>query len=108
MVRGNRAATPQSSTRWSRRRTFTVRRTLKTNMDFSLTVDQQAILDSVITLCADFDLDYWRRRDSDGGFPHDFHAAIAQAGYLGVAMPTDYGGGGVWGAAAALGWRISA
>jgi len=64
-------------------------------MDFSLTVDQQAILDSVITLCADFDLDYWRRRDADGGFPHDFHAAIAQAGYLGVAMPTEYGGSGL-------------
>jgi acyl-CoA dehydrogenase len=64
-------------------------------MDFSLTAEHQAIIDSVVALCADFDLDYWRRRDSDGGFPHDFHAAIAQAGYLGVAMPTDYGGSGL-------------
>jgi acyl-CoA dehydrogenase len=64
-------------------------------MDFSLTADHQAIIDSVAALCADFDLDYWRRRDADGGFPHDFHAAIAQAGYLGVAMPTDYGGSGL-------------
>lgn len=64
-------------------------------MDFSLTLDQRAILDSVAALCADFDLDYWRRRDVDGGFPHDFHAAIAQAGYLGVAMPAEYGGSGL-------------
>jgi acyl-CoA dehydrogenase len=64
-------------------------------MDFSLTLDQRAILDSVVALCADFDLDYWRRRDVDGGFPHDFHAAIAQAGYLGVAMPAEYGGSGL-------------
>ena len=64
-------------------------------MDFSLTMDQRAILDSVVALCADFDLDYWRRRDVDGGFPHDFHAAIAQAGYLGVAMPAEYGGSGL-------------
>jgi acyl-CoA dehydrogenase len=64
-------------------------------MDFSLTLDQQAILDSVVALCADFDLDYWRRRDAEGGFPQDFHAAIASAGYLGVAMPTEYGGSGL-------------
>lgn len=64
-------------------------------MDFSLTLDQRAILDSIVALCADFDLDYWRRRDVDGGFPHDFHAAIAQAGYLGVAMPAEYGGSGL-------------
>jgi acyl-CoA dehydrogenase len=64
-------------------------------MDFSLTVDQLAIVDSVVALCANFDLDYWRRRDAEGGFPHDFHAAIAGAGYLGVAMPTEYGGAGL-------------
>jgi acyl-CoA dehydrogenase len=64
-------------------------------MDFSLSLDQQAILDSVVALCADFDLDYWRRRDQEGGFPQDFHAAIASAGYLGVAMPTEYGGSGL-------------
>jgi acyl-CoA dehydrogenase len=64
-------------------------------MDFSLTADQLAIVDSVVALCADFDLDYWRRRDADGGFPDDFHAAIAQAGYLGVAMPVEYGGSGL-------------
>jgi acyl-CoA dehydrogenase len=64
-------------------------------MDFSLSADQLAIVDSVVALCADFDLDYWRRRDTDGGFPDDFHAAIAQAGYLGVAMPAEYGGSGL-------------
>src|SRR4051812_14427204 len=65
------------------------------DMDFALTASQQAIVDSVAQLCARFDLDYWRRRDRDGGFPHDFHAAIAQAGYLGVAMPAQHGGAGL-------------
>ena len=64
-------------------------------MDFALNADQQAIVENVAQLCAGFDLDYWRKRDSDGGFPHDFHAAIARAGYLGIAMPTQYGGAGL-------------
>src|SRR6202022_317781 len=72
-----------------------LREVSKSNMDFSLTMDQLAIVDSVVALCANFDLDYWRRRDAEGGFPHDFHAAIAEAGYLGVAMPTEYGGAGL-------------
>jgi len=64
-------------------------------MDFALNADQQAIVGNIEELCAGFDLDYWRKRDLDGGFPHDFHAAVAQAGYLGIAMPALYGGAGL-------------
>src|ERR1041385_7809337 len=64
-------------------------------MDFALNASQQAIVDNVERLCAAFDLDYGRRKDSEGGFPHDFHAAIARAGYLGIAMPVQYGGAGL-------------
>jgi acyl-CoA dehydrogenase len=64
-------------------------------MDFALNPNQQAIVENIEQLCAGFDLDYWRTRDTEGGFPHDFHAAIAQAGYLGVAMPAQYGGAGL-------------
>ena len=64
-------------------------------MDFALNANQQAIVENVERLCAAFDLDYWRRRDSEGSFPHDFHAAVARAGYLGIAMPTEYGGAGL-------------
>ena len=64
-------------------------------MDFALSAQQQAIADNVARLCAGFDLDYWRRRDVEGGFPHDFHAAIAKAGYLGIAMPVEHGGAGL-------------
>ncbi|HEX7838993.1 MAG TPA: acyl-CoA dehydrogenase family protein [Kofleriaceae bacterium] len=53
------------------------------------------MVENVERLCAGFDLDYWRRKDTEGGFPHDFHAAIAQAGYLGIAMPAQYGGAGL-------------
>ena len=29
------------------------------------------------------------------GFPHEFHQALAQAGWLGIAMPQAYGGAGL-------------
>src|SRR5690349_3599661 len=64
-------------------------------MDFELTPDQEAIRDAVAKICAGFDLDYWLKRDREGGFPLDFHAALARDGWLGIAMPQDYGGAGL-------------
>ena len=64
-------------------------------MDFSLTPDQQAIKDAIAKLCARFDAQYWLERDRDGGFPEDFYRAVAETGWLGIAMPQAYGGAGL-------------
>ncbi|MCC6197484.1 MAG: acyl-CoA/acyl-ACP dehydrogenase [Burkholderiales bacterium] len=64
-------------------------------MDFALTDDQLAIRDAVEKICAQFGDEYWLRKDREGGFPRDFHEALAQAGWLGIAMPTDVGGAGL-------------
>src|SRR5919199_4922416 len=64
-------------------------------MDFELTPDQEAIREAVANICAAFDLDYWSKRDREGGFPLDFHAALARDGWLGIAMPQEYGGAGL-------------
>jgi acyl-CoA dehydrogenase len=64
-------------------------------MDFSYSTEQLEIQRAIESLCSPFDAEYWRRRDEDGGFPHEFHAALAQAGWLGVAMPTEVGGAGL-------------
>src|SRR5215212_8066982 len=64
-------------------------------MDFSFTPEQQAIRDAVAKICAGFDLDYWLTRDREGGFPLDFHAALARDGWLGIAMPQEFGGAGL-------------
>ncbi len=64
-------------------------------MDFSLTADQQALHAAVERLCARFPDAYWLDRDIAGGFPHDFHAAFAEAGFLGIAMPVAFGGAGL-------------
>jgi acyl-CoA dehydrogenase len=64
-------------------------------MDFSLTPDQQTIRAAIEKICARFDDDYWLEKDKAGGFPHDFHAAFAKDGWLGIAMPEAYGGAGL-------------
>ncbi|MCE3000029.1 MAG: acyl-CoA dehydrogenase family protein [Betaproteobacteria bacterium] len=64
-------------------------------MDFEFSADQRAIRDAVGRICARFGDDYWLKLDCDGGFPHDFHAAIAADGWLGIAMPEQYGGSGL-------------
>jgi acyl-CoA dehydrogenase len=64
-------------------------------MNFSFSPDQLAIRDAVAKLCERFDAKYWLERDRKGGFPEDFHQAVAQAGWLGVAMPQAYGGAGL-------------
>ena len=64
-------------------------------MDFFFTPEQLAIRDSVAKLCERFDADYWLERDRNGGFPADFHSAIADAGWLGIAMPAEHGGAGL-------------
>jgi acyl-CoA dehydrogenase len=64
-------------------------------MDFAFTEDQLAIKDSVGKLCAGFDGKYWLKKDKEGGFPEDFYRAVADAGWLGIAMPEEYGGAGL-------------
>ena len=57
---------------------------------------------NVLKLCERFDDAYWLARDADGVFPEAFHAAMAEAGWLGIAMPEAYGGAGLGITAAAV------
>jgi len=71
-------------------------------MSFALTAEQLEIREAVARLCQRFGNDYWLKKDSDGGFPHEFHQAMAEAGWLGVAMPEEFGGSGLGISEAAL------
>jgi acyl-CoA dehydrogenase len=64
-------------------------------MDFSLSEEQQRIREAIAKLCTRFPDDYWLKRDREGGFPADFHQALAQDGWLGIAMPEAVGGAGL-------------
>src|ERR1700751_3034541 len=61
---------------------------------FTLMAEQQEIRAAVARLCSRFGDDYWLKKDEEGGFPHEFHRAMAEAGWLGIAMPEVYGGSG--------------
>jgi len=64
-------------------------------MDFAFSQEQQQIRDSILKLCARFDDQYWLARDTDGQFPEDFCRALADQGWLGIAMPKEVGGSGL-------------
>ena len=64
-------------------------------MNLELSDDQQAIVESVDRLCTRFGDDYWLERDTSGEFPFEFHRAMADDGWLGIAMPEAYGGAGL-------------
>ena len=63
-------------------------------MDFELTQEQLTLADAVSKLCSPFDAAYWRKCDQEGQFPEAFVQAVAEGGWLGIAMPEAYGGSG--------------
>ena len=64
-------------------------------MDYRMTDDHRTIRASVMDLCQKFPPEYWRERDAKGGFPEDFYRAVAENGWLGIAIPEEYGGAGM-------------
>ena len=71
-------------------------------MNFAWTSEQEQIREAIERVCAPFDADYWLKKDREGGFPFDFHKALADAGWLGIAMPEEFGGAGLGISEAAL------
>jgi len=64
-------------------------------MDFELTDAQREIVEQVRAMTRNFPDEYWREKDARGEFPHDFYAEVAKGGWLGVAIPEQYGGSGL-------------
>lgn len=64
-------------------------------MDFTFTEQQQAIDDAVRRICADFDDSYWTDCEENARFPHEYHRAMADGGWLGITMPEELGGAGL-------------
>jgi acyl-CoA dehydrogenase len=54
----------------------------------------QSIREAVRAVCSRFDDDYWSACDQEHRFPQDFYDAMAAGGWIGIAIPERYGGGG--------------
>ena len=55
----------------------------------------QQIQNGVEKACRQFGDECWLRKDTEGEFPHEFYRAIAEGGWLGIAMPPEHGGAGL-------------
>ena len=67
---------------------------------------QIAIREAVQAVCDRFDDNYWLACDRDQRFPREFYQAMAAGGWLGIAMPEEYGGSGLGITEAALMMQI--
>jgi acyl-CoA dehydrogenase len=56
--------------------------------------DHALIREGVRDVCSAFDDAYWRACDAEHRFPWDFYRAMADGGWIGIAIPEAYGGGG--------------
>ena len=63
-------------------------------MDFALTEEQDMIRDAIRRICTDFPDEYWAKCDEEHTFPWDFYNALAHGGWIGIAIPEEYGGSG--------------
>jgi len=64
-------------------------------VDFNLSEDHLAIREAIKRICSKFPDEYWSHKDTAAEFPHEFHRAMAQDGWLGITMPEELGGSGL-------------
>jgi acyl-CoA dehydrogenase len=68
---------------------------MKTFDALANTPERVAIRDNIRALCDRFDDAYWAGLDRTHTFPHAFASAVADGGWLGIAMPVEHGGSGL-------------
>ena len=63
-------------------------------MDITESEDHRLIREAVRDVCRTFDDEYWAACERDHAFPWAFYEAMAAGGWVGIAIPEEYGGGG--------------
>ena len=63
-------------------------------MDFTEDPDHRLIRAAVREICARFPDEYWAGLEASHTFPWEFYDAMAKGGWIGIAIPAEYGGGG--------------
>jgi len=64
-------------------------------MDYTEDPVHKEIRLAVRALCKHFPDEYWMDHDNSHEFPWEFYEAVQQAGWLGLTIPEEYGGGGL-------------
>jgi acyl-CoA dehydrogenase len=63
-------------------------------MDFLADDELELVREGVRRVCGIVDDAYWQRCDAEHRFPTEFYDALAEGGWVGIAIPEEYGGGG--------------
>ena len=71
-------------------------------MDFTEDPTHREIREAVRAMCKAFPDEYWMQHDTSHEFPWEFYDAVKDAGWLGLTIPEEYGGGGLGVTEAAL------
>ena len=71
-------------------------------MNYGFTPEQEVLREAIERVVRRFDESYWLEHDRSAKFPTEFASAIAEGGWLGIAMPAEYGGTGLGVTEAAL------
>ncbi|PLR78767.1 acyl-CoA dehydrogenase [Bacillus sp. V3-13] len=64
-------------------------------MNFIITDEQQMLKEGVRKIAQKYDTEYWREKDAKHEFPHELWRALGENGFIGVAIPEEYGGVGL-------------
>jgi len=64
-------------------------------MEFALSAAQEQIREEILRQCTRFGDDYWLRKEREAAFPEEFYQSMVETGWLGIAMPEEYGGAGL-------------
>jgi acyl-CoA dehydrogenase len=63
-------------------------------VEFEESEEHADIRDGMRRVCSAFPDAYWRKHDEEHKFPWAFYDALADGGWIGIAIPEEYGGGG--------------
>jgi acyl-CoA dehydrogenase len=63
-------------------------------VEFSDDSEHAPIRAAIREICARFPDGYWAEADATHTFPWEFYDALAEGGWIGIAIPAEYGGGG--------------
>ncbi|WP_045877211.1 acyl-CoA dehydrogenase family protein [Pseudofrankia sp. DC12] len=63
-------------------------------MEFEEPAEHTAIREAVRDICKGYDAEYWRQHEKNHEFPWEFYNDLAAAGWVGIAIPEEFGGGG--------------
>lgn len=59
------------------------------------TEEELTVREAIFKVMEQFPDEYWTERDQTQTYPHELHAALAKDGWIGIALPSDIGGGGL-------------